>query len=430
MARSKGDGVEYCGKETRGKHKGEHKWRARNYWTELLTGVARESVHTFYLPTSARPRAVARREELLAEDMKATPVGKAAKVERKRFKDASAAWYAALEAEVDKGVRGAGTLNVWGCYRGLLDAHFGEWFLDMIEVRHLKEYFAELKPTGKTRSPNKRGDYDPGTVNGVRQVAKHIFTFAIDRGWLEGPNPVDAVPRRSTRLEGLTELGEEPKRHLEEHEAVLHLCDLRDREPEAYPLVLTAYHVGSRFGEVSAWRLEDLDLDTGKVKIRRGQYKGRKGRTKGRYARVAGLPRELCDFLRQHIARVQSLGYPGADELVFPRPPWQAKRGRRHDRKHDFWSASTLHRIIDRSYKRIGLRGEDVENPVRNTTHTARHTVATLAEGLVSDTVLRKVLGQNAEVNRKYKHPGLAQVVELGEHMARKLGPKAKGQSK
>lgn len=402
-ANRKGDGLEYLGLRD-----GKKWWRSRLYWLDPMTGKEREKQVTFQADT--KPLAHTKRAEELEAAKLETPTGRAAKPERKRFSEASASWYATLGA--------AGTRNVWGSYRKRLDAHFGEWFLDVAHetwVRALRKYFAELKPVNTKRRPNRKTELDPGTVNGVRQVALNIFTHAAEQGWAREVNPVESVKRRSTRLQGLTELGEEPKRSLTEAEAVKHLLDVKEHDPEAFPLITTAYHLGQRFGEVSALELVDLDLATGATKTRRGQYKGELGPTKGKYARLAGMPLELRKLITEHIARVQALGYAGADRLVFPRPPW------RGDAKSHYWSGSTLHRVIDRSYVRLGLRGEGVENPVRNTTHTARHTVATIAEGMASEAVLRKVLGQTLEVHRKYKHPGLAQVIELGEAVGSRL---------
>jgi integrase len=180
-------------------------------------------------------------------------------------------------------------------------------------------------------------------------------------------------------------------------------------------LVLLQYHLGCRFSELSALRHEDVDLEAGIVRIRRGQYRGVRGRTKGRYARVAGLPLDVRVMLQKHIARVRAEGYPGADELVFPRPPY----GRRKHSNH--WSASTMHAILVRSYRRLGLRGPGVDNPLRGTSHVARHTVATIAEGLATASVLRKVLGQTQEIQRRYQHPEHAQVIELSERVAERL---------
>lgn len=386
MATRSKDGLTYLGKRA-----GKMWWRARLYWLDALTGAEREKQVTYQADSKAL--ALTRRDEELEKAKAGTTTAKAARVDRKRFREVSALWLATITV--------AATLKSWGTIARKLDRHFGEWFIDLVEARHLREWLGALTVT-------------PGYVNSHRDVLDHIFEYAKDHGW-RPDNPVKDVKRRSTRLEGLDELGEEPKRALTEAEAVAHLQDVAKHDPEAYPLVLVQFHLGCRFSEVSALRHEDIDLEKGIVKIRRGQYMGARGRTKGKYARTAGVPLELRAFLKQHVERVRREGYEGADELVFPRPPF----GKRKHSNH--WSHSTLHHAIVRSYVRLGLRGPGVEKPVRSTTHTARHTVATMAEELATASVLQKVLGQNPEIHRRYKHPTEAKVIELGDRIAQRL---------
>jgi integrase len=386
----KGDGLEYLGKRD-----GKMWWRARLFWLDALTGAEREAQRTFQADSKAL--AHQQREVELEKAKAGTPAAKAATVDRKRFIDASEAWLATIKV--------AATLKMWGYIKGNLDKRFGEWFLDLIEPRHLREYLGALT-------------FSNGHVNSYRDVLDHVFEYAKDKGWID-VNPVKDVKRRSTRLQGLDELGEEPKRSLTEEETIAHLRDLEQHEPEAYPLVLLQFHLGCRFSELSALRHEDVDLEKGIVKIRRGQYLGATGRTKGKYARTAGIPLELRAFLKQHIDRVRREGYEGADELVFPRPPYGYKKTSNH------WSSRTLAHVIERSYRRLGFRpskdNPHVENPVRGTTHVARHTVATMAEELATSAVLQKVLGQTPLIHKRYQHPTDAKVIELGDRIGKRL---------
>jgi integrase len=390
--RSKGDGLKQLPPR-----KGRKWWKARFYWVDPLTGKEREGEATFQADT--RLLALQMRDQRLEEAKRGTPTGKAAKKERNRFGESGDAWLSTITTESSR--------TSYGSHLRALKAAFGDWWLDAVETRHLQDHLDAMRRSASH-------------VNSRRDVMDHIFKHAIRRGWAV-KNPVRDTHRRSTRLEGLTELGEEPKRALTEDEAARHIRDVRQHDPEAYPLILLQFHLGCRFGEVSALRHEDVDLEAGIVRIRRGQYKGVKGPTKGRYARIAGIPLELRAIIARHVERVRREGYAGADELVFPRPPFGRKKHSNH------WSSSTLHHVIERSYKRLGLRGEGVERPVRGTTHVARHTVATIAEELASASVLQKVLGQTTEVHRRYKHPTDAKVIELGERVAERLkanGPK------
>lgn len=386
--RKKGDGLEQLKPR-----KGKKWWRARFYWTDPRTGKEREGGATFQ--ADSRLLAAQERDRRL-EKAKA---GAGPSTERKRFKEA-AGEYLKTKMAASSRVSRASHLKA-------LKKVFGDYWVDKITHREIQDHLDAMQCSASH-------------ANSRRDAIDNVYKHAIRKGWVT-TNPVRDTQRRSTRLDGLTELGEEPKRALTEDEAAAHIRDVRQHEPEAFPLVVLQFHLGCRFSELSALRHEDIDLESGVVKIRRGQYKGERGPTKGRYARVAGIPLEVRALLKKHLERVRREGYDGADELVFPRPPY----GRRKHSNH--WSSSTLHNVIDRSYRRLGLRGDGVERPVRGTTHVARHTVATIAEELASASVLQKVLGQTVEVHRKYKHPTEAKVIELSERVAERLKQKEGG---
>lgn len=389
------DGVTYLGLRN-----GRKWWLARLYWTDERTGKQCERERTFQ--ADSKHQAMQRRAELL-EEAKAGTVSKA---DRKRFADVSAAWLATVTTR--------SSLESWGSHARKLDKHFGSWWLDKVTARAMQDYLDAL-------------DLEPGTVNSIRDVLKHVFDHAISqtlgrrRHWADA-NPVRDVKRRSTRAQGLTELGEAPRRALTEDEAAAHLRDLRQHEPEVYPLVLVQYVLGCRFAEVSALRHEDVDLESGIVKIRRGQYKGATGPTKGKYAREAALSLEVRVLIKRHVERVRSEGYAGADELVFPRPPTTRRKLSSH------MSSSTLHHAIARSFTRLGFLGEGVERPVKGKTHVARHTLVTLAEGLAAETVVRKVVGHTtASMHARYQHAHTGQVIDLAEAVGSRLLKKKGG---
>lgn len=315
MASKRGTGLEYLGVRDGRKH-----WRAFLYWKDERTGKARERERTF--SADSKWQAEKRRAELLAEAKSGTST---AKVERKYFGECADSW---LETVTRKSSR-----DSWGSHVRKLKSRFGDWYLDAVTAREMQDYLDAL-PLGA------------GTVNSIRDVLNHVFVHAIRKGWAT-TNTVRDVKRRTSRVQGLSELGEAPKRSLNEEEVAAFLRDMRQHEPELYPMVLTQYVLGCRFAEVSALRHEDVDLESGVVKIRRGQYKGERGPTKGRYARTAALPLEARAVVKRHVERVRTEGYAGADELVFPRPPYGRKRHSIH------MSSSTVSHAIERSFKRI-----------------------------------------------------------------------------
>lgn len=377
----RGDGLKYLGF-----HRGKKRWEARLYWTDARTSEPREKRVKFY--ATSKGLALQERDRLLALEIEGTTPS----TDRKRFKECSAIWFETVESRASR--------TSWGSHRRKLDGHFGEWWVDKVSTRDLQDFLDSLR-------------LGPGTVNSIRDVAVHVLGHAVKKGWATR-NPAKDTTRRSTRLQGLDELGEEPRRALTTDEAAAYLADLEKHEPEAYPLVLVQLVTGCRFAEVSALHLDDVDLEAGTVRIRRGQYRGTKGRTKGRYARLAGLPLPVRVILRAHIERMRVERWPGHETLLFPRPPY----GKRRDSDH--WSIATVHHMIRRSFKRLGWL--DGDRPVKGTTHVARHTLVTIAEEHATEAVLRKVVGHTSSaVHAKYKHPAQAKVIDLAEAVGRRV---------
>lgn len=185
---------------------------------------------------------------------------------------------------------------------------------------------------------------------------------------------------------------------------------METHEPELYPLVHTQFCLGCRFAEVTALRRTRIDLATGLVEIRRGQFRGVTGRTKGKRARKAALPAEGLAVLKAHLERMDAERWPGWDDLVFPRPPYRARRG------SNFWASTTVHTKIAESFARCGI-------VVTGKTHVARHTMITIAHSLeVDEALLRKTIGHRSKsVHMGYVHPPDEQVRGLGAEVGREL---------
>jgi hypothetical protein len=188
------------------KRNGRQWWRARLYWQDERTGKHRQRVVTFQ--ADSRALALLRRE---AELEKARSGTAPSPRERKRFGEVADEWLATITVESSR--------RSYGSHVGTLRRAFGDWWLDVLTSRHLQDH---LDSMGKSA----------GYVNSRRDVLVRVFAHAIKRGYA-ATNPAKDTTRKSTRLAGLTELGEEPKRSLSEEEAVAHLRDLRQHEPEA-----------------------------------------------------------------------------------------------------------------------------------------------------------------------------------------------------
>jgi integrase len=235
-----------------------------------------------------------------------------------------------------------------------------------------------------------------------------LFRFAVRRGYLEA----NLVKLTDVERKPHQVLEDAPEKALSPQQVTLYFAHLEQHEPELYPLVYVQFCLGCRFAEVSSLRHEDVDLETGLVKIRRGQYRGVEGGTKGKYARRAGLPSSAVELIRRHAQRMSVERWPGWRELVFPRPLSGSRRG------SNFWAASTADGKIREAYKRLGF-------PLAGaTTHVARHTLISIANTLeqMPSGLLKTVVGHKTDqVHALYNRPPDENVLALGERLGQAL---------
>ena len=372
-----GDGVRLVGTRNGRKH-----WQARLYWIDPRTGKEREKRVT--IVADSKHQAMAKRADLLEQ----ARTGVAARTERTRWQAVSDAWFATITTRA--------TRHSWGSHRRALDRVFGEHWIDAVTARELQDHLGAMPGSA-------------GYANSRRDVASHILDHAIRMG-AATRNVAKDVRKRSTRITA-SELDDAPQKALTADDARRVIADLAANEPDVYPLALTQLELGCRFAEVSALRWEDVDLESGIVRIRRGQWGGSVGKTKGRYARLAALSLDTRAMLKAHRERMAVEQWPSWDTLVFPRPPFSQRR-----RHSDHWSITTVGYKLVRSYKRCGLT-------LAGRTHIWRHTMITLARELASAQVLRNVVGHADEnVHARYQHTHGADVISLAEALGQKLG--------
>lgn len=354
---------------------GKKLWRARLYWIDPRSGKHCEK--RVVIEATSKVLAQVKRAQLVDE------LKDGYKRERVAFVAASDAWFETIKAPA--------TRNHWGCHKRKLDARFGNLLLDQVTAREIRADIDQMNGT-------------PGYRNSRLDVATHILDFGIEKGWLE-VNVARDVKKRSTRNQGLDELGERPRRALTAEETAAYLSALRETEPEIYPVVLTQLVLGCRFAEVSALLHADIDWEKGLVKIRRGQVFGQKTSTKGKYARTAALPRSAREVLKAHIERMAELKWPEWDVLVFPRPPFNSK-----PRKSNHWVLSTACAAVGRALEKAGVTG------VSGKTHIARHTLITLTTGHVAEGIVQKVVGhKSAAIHDQYQYAHEADVIDFAE---------------
>lgn len=371
----KGDGLRYLGLR-----KGKKWWRARLYWLDERTSKERERRVTF--PAESKALAMLVRDEKLAE----AQAGASSETKRRRFREVSAEYLATAMAHSSK-------LSAESHVR-FLNKHFGDWWLDKVTVRAMQEYLDAL---GIDSSNNRRN-----ALVGIWRTAvkKHYATTNLAKL---------TEPRRRSDDER-QESEDAPNKALTPAEVAALLDHLEEHEPNIYSMTYVQYVTGCRFAELSALRREDVDLESGLMRIRRGQFRGVTGGTKARYARTAGLPLEVRAVLRQHLDRMAVEQWPGWQELVFPRPV----SGRR--RASDHWACTTIGEALRRSFRSLGIA-------VAGSTHVARHTMISIADELATpDAVLRMVVGHRSKkIHEGYKHPRDAKVIQLADAVGRAM---------
>jgi integrase len=363
-------GLKQCGRRN-----GKKLWKARLYWIDQRDGKHRDRVVTFEAASKALA-VVERARQLEAARNETDPRAK----DRRRFGAVASEWLATVESY--------GSHISYGSHVRKLTKRYGQQFVDAFTRRELQAYLDALPLA-------------PGTVNSIRDVLKHVFRYAVRRGYCEG-NPAAETERRSTRPTRSQALEDAPRRALTESEAVALLSWFQRHAEAFYPLAAAQFVLGCRFGEVSSLEWGDIDMTTGIVTIRRAQVRGRVGPTKGRYARTAALGPDGLALITAHRATMEREQWPGFDVLVFPRPPTTRKRHSEH------WSISTAWHVYKRGLLAIGL-----DLPVAS--HTARHTMLTVAQTFASARLLRAVGGHKTEaVQAGYLGTQPSEVVELG----------------
>ncbi len=241
--------------------------------------------------------------------------------------------------------------NTADTYLNILRLHilptFGPHPLAEITVADVETWWAGLRGKG----------FSHKHLANLRCVLGGIFRRAVVSGFISR-NPVDAIngklgreDREVRQVEWLTE--GELSRFLEV---------AAQREPRHYPLLLTLVSTGLRVGEALAVQVGDLDLDRGKIHVRRSVRKYRVGSPKSGKARTVDVPDSTVEVLKGwvNLIRAEAAVRGQEPQWVFP----SANGGIPHDRP----ARRALHRV---------LRMAGISRRVR--LHDLRHTYASLA---------------------------------------------------
>lgn len=169
------------------------------------------------------------------------------------------------------------------------------WFGSQ-DIRHIgPEDVAELQSSiASGRSPK--------TVNNTVGVLSTMMTAAVHWGYADG-NPCEGirpVPSAPQSFDWYTQ-----------RETDTFLSHVMCHRPQWHAFFAMALWTGMRQGEQTALQWGDLDLNGGRVTIRRAYTEGKLGTPKNGRARTLQMPKALVEVLRQHPRTLRS-------ELVFP----------------------------------------------------------------------------------------------------------------
>lgn len=259
------------------------------------------------------------------------------------FKETAERWWA-----VDGTALKGGTQDT---YRNILEKHllpkFGPRRLPDISIGDVEAWWVTLRGTGLS---HKR-------LLTIRGVLAGIFKRAV-AGGLIGRNPMDAISGRMGREDREVRQVE----WLTEPELTTALAVAKEREPSYYPFFLTMVSTGLRLGEQLALQVGDVDLERGKIAIRRSIRKHRIGSPKSGKPRTVDVPPATVAALRDWIDTIRAEAAIRGREATWLFP------GETGAPREDKCFVPALRRI---------LKAAGILRPLR--VHDLRHTYASLA---------------------------------------------------
>lgn len=159
--------------------------------------------------------------------------------------------------------------------------------------------------------------YSPESVNGWWRVFKSMLQDAVEDLGLQKDPTLKVKPLPS---EVDTDEDEEDANTFSADEVIKMLAAAWRLYPQWYAFMVLGFTIGCRPGELRPLRWDtDLDLDSGKLTLRRSQHNKYVGPTKTKKKRSMLLPPEVVEVMRWHRDWLQAVDHPGKDSgLVFP----------------------------------------------------------------------------------------------------------------
>ncbi|SEO38261.1 Site-specific recombinase XerD [Nitrosospira multiformis] len=223
-----------------------------------------------------------------------------------------------------------------------------------------------------------KGKTKPGTVNRELAALSHLFTKAVEWGWLDHkPATIKRLKENDGRITYLTV--DQIKRLLKAAQ--------EDQNIQIYPFILIGLETSMRRSEILAIRRDHINIERLSISI----PKAKAG------AREQPITAYLADFLIKYVEALQ----PGTPWL-FPSPA--AKEG---------------HTVnLDKPFRRVVIRaGLDPTSVVR---HTLRHTAIThLVQAGVDLPTIKRISGhKNLSMVERYSHQNGAHIESAMDRLA------------
>ncbi len=175
--------------------------------------------------------------------------------------------------------------------------------------KHLKPYFGKIplkdistEKCEQYKSSKQKAEYSPKSINNQLATLRKCLVTAEEWGL------IDRTPKIR-----LLRVNQPPPRFLSDTEIDKLLVTIDDQEVRT--MVLMALRTGMRHGELIALQWEDVDLQNGRICVKRNSVKGREGTTKNGRARHAPITSDLSFALRK-LPRRCHLVFPGVQNNV------------------------------------------------------------------------------------------------------------------
>lgn len=390
-------------------------YRLRGDVINVKTGKKR-ALDNVFEAKSDREAAALRLEELAKLEAELP-----APEERQRLSAYAASWSLAKRPSLKKSTR---TL-----YAGVLDNNIlpelGDYYVDAIDSTDLCEW-RDRQALLLVKRKGKIEPISPTTVNGRLRILKEMIRDAV-----EDLN----LPRDPTRrVEDLRELtaeedDEETAKSLTAPQLAMLLEEIRRSHPQWYPFFYMLAFTGMRFGEASALKWSDLDVDGGRIRVQRAQWKGHidttknasKKRGKGRRSGKRSVPvfPELLQVLNEHrvalrevlVKRMKREKVPNFEQVAAEAAAdWMFPAHRRN-------GAKLMHNTAPAKPLKAALK-KLPELPQDFTVHGLRHTFNNLvrqaAENEGQNVVVRAMTGHSSEeMTDHYSHVAIGEKAAL-----------------